>query len=147
MEAVILIGIQASGKTTFCRERFFDTHVRISLDMLGTRHRERILIEACLKALQPFVIDNTNVLAAERGPYIAAAKAAGFRVAAYYFRTGVREAIGRNNRRTEKQKIPVPGILAKYKRLEPPSAGEGFDRMCLVEIDPEGGFTVAEWPE
>jgi predicted kinase len=25
MEAVILIGIQGSGKSTFCRERFFDT--------------------------------------------------------------------------------------------------------------------------
>jgi predicted kinase len=29
MEAVLFIGIQASGKTTFYRERFFDTHVRI----------------------------------------------------------------------------------------------------------------------
>ena len=27
---------------------FFDTHVRISLDMLKTRHRERILLHACL---------------------------------------------------------------------------------------------------
>jgi len=47
MEAVLLIGIQASGKTTFYRERFFDTHIRISLDMLRTRERERVLMNAC----------------------------------------------------------------------------------------------------
>ena len=37
MQVVILIGIQGSGKSTFCRKRFFDTHVRINLDMLRTR--------------------------------------------------------------------------------------------------------------
>lgn len=32
MEAVIFVGIQASGKTSFYLERFFETHVRISRD-------------------------------------------------------------------------------------------------------------------
>ena len=41
VEAVIFVGLQGSGKSTFYRERFFDTHVRLSLDMLKTRHRER----------------------------------------------------------------------------------------------------------
>jgi predicted kinase len=40
MEAVVFIGIQASGKTTFYQQRFFATHVRISLDLLRTRERE-----------------------------------------------------------------------------------------------------------
>ncbi len=31
MTAIILIGIPASGKSTFYRQRFFFTHVRISL--------------------------------------------------------------------------------------------------------------------
>ena len=70
MEAVILIGIQGAGKSTFYRERFFDTHVRVSLDMLKTRHRERALLEACLATGQPLVVDNTNVTAAERARYI-----------------------------------------------------------------------------
>jgi hypothetical protein len=34
MEAIILIGIQGAAKSTFYRDRFFDTHVRINLDML-----------------------------------------------------------------------------------------------------------------
>ena len=41
MEAVILIGIQGAGKSTFYKDRFFNTHVRINLDMLKTRHREK----------------------------------------------------------------------------------------------------------
>ena len=42
MEAVIFVGLQASGKSTFYRERFSRTHVRINLDMLKTRHRETL---------------------------------------------------------------------------------------------------------
>jgi tRNA(His) 5'-end guanylyltransferase len=41
MEAVILAGIQAAGKSTFCRERFFDSHVRINLDKLDAPFDER----------------------------------------------------------------------------------------------------------
>ena len=35
MEAVIFIGLQASGKSTFYRQRFFRTHVRTNMDMLS----------------------------------------------------------------------------------------------------------------
>ena len=62
MEAVILIGIQGSGKSSFYKERFFNTHVRINLDMLKTKHRQQVLFEACLASKQPFVADNTNVV-------------------------------------------------------------------------------------
>jgi len=80
MEAVIFIGIQASGKSSFYRERFFNTHVRINLDMLKTAHRQQVLLDACLASKQPFVIDNTNATIAKRSMFISAAKAAGFRV-------------------------------------------------------------------
>jgi hypothetical protein len=74
MEAVILIGIQGTGKTTFCRQRFFDTHVRLSLDMLKTRYREDLLISACIVAKQPFVVDNTNITQVNRERYIRPAR-------------------------------------------------------------------------
>ncbi len=57
MQAIIFIGIQASGKSSFYKEQFFKTHIRINLDMLRTRHREDILLRACLEAKQPFVVD------------------------------------------------------------------------------------------
>ncbi len=89
MEAIIFTGIQGSGKSTFCRERFFHTHVRLSMDMLRTRHREAILLRACLDGKQPFVVDNTNPTAAERARYVTPARAAGFRVVGYYFASKV----------------------------------------------------------
>src|SRR5215813_11820573 len=87
MEAIIFIGIQATGKSTFFQQRFFATHVRINLDMLKTRNRERILLAACLEARQTFVIDNTNLTREASAGYSSQAKAAGFKVIGYYFRS------------------------------------------------------------
>lgn len=142
MQALIFTGIQGSGKSTFYRERFFDTHVRISLDVLKTRNRERILLDACIRAQQPFVVDNTNVLAAERAVYIAAARAANFRVIGYFFSTGLRAAIARNARRPGKGAIPVPGVIGTFKRLEPPSPAEGYNELYTVTIAPDNTFVV-----
>ena len=36
MEAVVLCGLQGSGKTTLYRDRFLETHVRLSMDLLRT---------------------------------------------------------------------------------------------------------------
>ena len=144
MEAVIFVGVQGSGKTTFYRERFFDTHVRINLDMLKTRHREQLLLAACLAAKQPFVVDNTNPLPSDRARYIGVAREAGFRVLAYFFDTTLRDAIQRNNRRTGKQKIPVPAIAGAFRKLQVPTLEEGFDDVYSVKVAPEGGFIVSK---
>ena len=144
MEAVIFVGIQASGKSTFYRERFFDTHVRINLDMLRTRFRERALVQACVTAKQPFVVDNTNVRIAERAKYIAMARAGGFRVVGYYFLPRVQEALRRNSQRAGARAIPVRGVLGTYKRLEPPSHLEGFDVLHTVDINAANEFVVTE---
>jgi len=117
MVAVIFIGIQGSGKSSFFRERFFDTHVRINLDMLRTRHREELLLAACLAAGQSFVIDNTNPLLTDRARYVERARAAGFRTVAYFFESSLREAMARNNMRTGKQKVPAPAVTAAFKKI------------------------------
>ena len=146
MEAVIFVGVQGSGKSTFYRERFFDTHVRINLDMLRTRQRERLLFTACLNAKQPFVIDNTNPLPADRARYIAAARAAGFSVVAYYFDVPLKDAIRRNNQRAGKHKVPVPAVAATFRKLQPPTAAEGFDAVFHISLSPDGSFLVTPVP-
>jgi predicted kinase len=145
MEAVIFVGIQAAGKSTFYRERFFDTHIHINLDMLRTRHRERILVRACVNAKQPFVVDNTNILAAERARYIALAKPAGFRIVGYYFQTDLQAALKRNSLRTGRKMIPAKGVVGTYKRLQSPRVEEGFDLLFCVSIDVANRFVVQEW--
>ena len=143
MEAIIFIGIQGSGKSTFFRERFFDTHVRINLDMLRTRRREELLVAACLEGGQSFVVDNTNPLPSDRVRYLVPARTAGFRTVAYFFEESLREAMQRNNLRTGKQKVPAPAVAASFKKLVPPTEDEGFDEIYTVKLTAEHGFVVA----
>jgi predicted kinase len=145
MEAVILIGIQAVGKSTFFSRRFADTHVRINLDMLRTRHRERILLEACIAAKQPFVVDNTNATVAERAKYIELARAARFRVVGYYFQSKLSDALERNRQRAVPKAIPEKGVAATLSRLQIPSLAEGFDELHYVTLSGPGEFSVQEW--
>jgi predicted kinase len=147
MQAVIFIGIQAAGKSTFFKERFFDTHVRINLDMLKTRHREKLLLDACLQAKQSFVVDNTNPTLYDRKRYIIPAKAAGFKVMGYYFASPLSGALQRNRQREGKQRIPEGGVRATYHKLEMPVCAEGFDRLYYVKTDPQDQFVILEWQD
>jgi predicted kinase len=148
MEAVILIGIQGSGKSTFCRERLFHTHVRINMDMLQSRHRETILLTACLNARQSFVVDNTNVTREERARYVSASRAAGFKVVGYYFESKVRDALVRNELRGPGHRVPDRGVLGTAGRLQLPSRAEGFDALHYVRLAPApatNAFIVDSW--
>jgi predicted kinase len=142
MEIIVFIGIPASGKSTFYRQNFFTTHMRINLDMLRTRKREDIFIEACLKARQPFVIDNTNTTEGERKKYVDIAKQAGIPVIGYYFETTLQDAIKRNQGRTGKGRIPTAAIAAANKRLVAPTYEEGFDMLYIVKVADNGAFLV-----
>lgn len=144
MEAVIFTGLQGSGKSSFYKEQFFSTHVRISLDLIKTRNREDRLLALCLETQQKFVIDNTNPTRADRAKYIGRSKKAGFRVIGYYFRSKVEECLQRNEDRTDR--VPDVAILAIAKMLEVPAHDEGFDELWYVRID-DRQFVVEEWKD
>src|SRR5919108_2604810 len=95
MEAVVLCGVQGSGKTTLYRERFLDTHVRVSMDLLRTRAREAAFVQLCVESGQRFVVDNTNPSPADRRRYVPAARDAGFRVVGYLVEVDSVEALAR----------------------------------------------------
>lgn len=145
MEAIILIGIQASGKSTFYKQRFVDSHLRINLDMLKTRDREEIILRACLEAKQPFVVDNTNTLIRQRARYIEPARAARFRVIGYYFHSSIGDALRRNRQRAAAQIVPDKGILATYYQLNVPALAEGFDELYYVTTGENFEFDVQGW--
>lgn len=144
MQAVLFIGLPGSGKSSFYRERFFATHVRISMDLLKTRHREQRLIDMCLDTGQPLVIDNTNPSREERWRYISAASSKRFTVIGYYFQSKVEDCLRRNAARSDHSQVPDVAILAAAKRLELPSLEEGFDERWYVRPD-DGRFIVEEW--
>jgi predicted kinase len=144
LEAVIFIGIPASGKTTFYRERFFATHIRLNLDMLRTRRRLTILLQACLEAKQSFVLDNTNLSAVERAVTIQRAKDAKFQVMGYFFTPDSRRAQRWNAERQGKARVPDVAIWSGMKSLETPSFEEGFDALYTVHIDAQRQFNVMD---
>jgi predicted kinase len=144
VECIIFTGLPASGKSTFYKERFFNTHVRINLDMLRTRRREAILLKACIEAKQPFVVDNTNTTAEGRAYYIDMARAAHFQIAGYYVESSLAESIARNSTREGKARVPNAAIAGFARRLEKPSYAEGYDRLYQVSTDSDGNFIVEE---
>lgn len=144
MEAIIFCGIQASGKSSFFKERFFGTHMHLSLDLLNTRNRLGRFMETCLTTQMPFVIDNTNPTRTEREQYIRAAKARHYRVIGYYFRSDISDALRRNAQRQGKALIPEQGLKATYNKLQLPAREEGYDELYDVELTADG-FVVKEW--
>ncbi|MBN9390758.1 MAG: AAA family ATPase [Chloroflexi bacterium] len=142
MQAIIFVGIQGAGKSTFFKEKFFNTHIRINMDMLKTRHREDLLLAACLEMKQPFVIDKTNPTVQNRERYIQAAKEHRFQVVAYYFVPDLKLSLARNAARTSKERVPDMGLYATLKKLQPPTLEEGFDLLYTVRQDEAGNFVV-----
>lgn len=145
MEAIIFSGVQGVGKSTFFRERFVDTHIRINLDMLKTRHRENVLLRACFDAKQSFVVDNTNSMISERKKYIDLAKQARFNVVGFYFESRIEDALRRNELREANRKAPRIAIFATHKKLQIPSFEEGFDVLNYVRIEEDDRFVVEAW--
>jgi predicted kinase len=143
-EAVLFSGVPAAGKSSFYRERFFTTHVRVSLDLLKTRSRERQFLETCFATRQRFVVDNTNPSRADRSRYIELAKARNFTVTGYYFESNIDDCMKRNAARLGAECVPNIAIVIAANRLEVPSYDEGFDRLHYVRLA-EGGFIVEEW--
>src|SRR3954452_7168550 len=127
MEAVILCGVQGSGKTTLYRDRFLETHVRISMDLVRTRAREAALLRTCLETGQRFVVDNTNPTPAERRRYVVPARAARFRIVGYLVEVEEAEALARNAERPGRIRVPPAGVLGTARRLIRPTLEEGFD--------------------
>lgn len=142
---VVLIGIPASGKSSFFKARFADSHVRINRDMLGTAHRVALLRAACLQGGVSFVLDNTNVTRGERRDHIEAARSAGFRVEGFFLQSRRAECSARNRAREPHQRLPDAAIGGMSGRLELPSRDEGFDALYFVRLGPEHTYEVEEW--
>lgn len=140
----ILIGIQGSGKSTFCREYLGDAYVRVNLDTLRTRSKENQLIQACLSEHRSLVIDNTNPSKTDRERYITPGKQNGYKIVGYFLQSKLQVCISRNNLRSGSARIPAKAIAATANRLEMPDYSEGFDELYFVAYN-GSSITVSEW--
>src|SRR4051794_3179770 len=114
--------MQGSGKTTFYRDRFLDTHVRVSMDLLKTRAREARFLALCLETGMRFVVDNTNPGVADRARYIEPARAAGFKVIGYLVEVAA----------APRDEIPARALRDFARRFVRPTPAEGFDELWHV---------------
>jgi predicted kinase len=143
--AYIMIGIQGSGKSEFCR-RFLPETCRINLDTLKTRNNEMRLLGDCIARGRDFVIDNTNPTREDRARYIPVAKEQGYRIVGYFMQSRLRECIARNDLREGKERIPAKAIAMTSNRLEMPCYDEGFDELYFVAND-GAEMAISEWRE
>ncbi len=169
VELMILIGIQASGKTTFYRRCLGNSYVHVSLDnwrgKSGVRAKEHAAILAGLRAaaegkenLRGIVVDNTNTTAATRKRYFEYANefsreaCCGVRLTAWYFDADLESCLRRNAQRPKDAPpgvgyfVPPSAIHAFRRRLELPGYEEGFEEISHVRIREDGSFDVKRIP-
>ena len=148
-ELVLFIGLQGSGKTSFYRARFADSHDLVSKDHFPNNRnparRQRQLMEEALGTGRSVVVDNTNPTVQELAELIALARSFGAAVVGYYFESRLADCLERNRQRDGKARVPVVALYATRKRLCRPSPSEGFDRLYFVRLLSDGKFDVLDW--
>ncbi len=73
---------------------------------------------------------------------MAAGRAHGARVVAYWFPPDPAGSLRRNAARTGRARVPDAGVRATSKRMRRPTTGDGFDAVLRVRFDGRGGFLV-----
>ncbi len=144
MELAVLIGLQASGKSTFVRSYFADSCVAISKDAWPNarrrQQRQMRLLDEALAAGRDVVVDNTNPGPAAWHPLIEAGHRHGARVVAYWFAPDLARSLARNAARHKP--VPDVGVFTTAALLRRPYYADGFDDICQVRFDGRGGFVV-----
>lgn len=139
MEMILFAGLPGCGKSTYYKEHFFNTHLRISNDLLKTKNRSARLLDFCFETKMSFVVDNTNTTKEVRSKIIQACDEAAvkqkepIKKICYYFECDSKICLERNENRTGKDKVPKQAIFSKAKEFEIPELEEGFDKMYIID--------------
>ena len=146
----VLVGLQASGKTTFCSDVLGERYVQVSKDHFpnarNRQQRQLRLVQAALAAGRDVVIDNTNPSPAEWQPLIETARSCGAGVVAYWFPPDLAGSLARNAGRAGRARVPEVGVMSTMSRLRQPGTADGFDDVLTIRFDGGGGFEVSACP-
>ena len=127
---IIMMGIQGSGKSTFC-----DLFLADGYDRVNTYDKARAVFDGGADV----IFDAINGSRAERAACISAAKAAGYRVIGYCLERAVEDCVASS-------KASRDEIYATLESFEMPDGDEGFDELYRIENDGEI-MTICPWGE
>lgn len=151
-DVAVLVGLQASGKSTFYEQHLHGRYELVSKDLFPRaarrkQDRQMRLVEAALEAGRSVAVDDTNPSPEEWVPLLAAGHARGATVTAYWFPPDLPGSLMRNAARQGRDRIPDTGLRATAKRLRRPSRADGFDAVLEVRFDGRDGFRVRQSPD
>jgi predicted kinase len=147
LDVAVLVGLQASGKSTFYRRCLSGRYALVSKDLFprGARNKQQRQMRQVAEALaagRPVAVDNTNPSPEEWTPLVEAARAHGATATAYWFPPDLTGSLRRNAAREGRDRVPDVGVLATLRRLREPSPDDGFDAVLEVRFDGRGDFDV-----
>jgi len=130
LEVIIMIGLPASGKSTFAKLNY-PSHGLISLDeMKHNRKREEEFIEENLSKGTSLIISDTNLTHKIRTKHISIAKKYNAYTTAVFLNLPVDFILQRN--RNREKPVPEASIYRMRKKLELPSYDEGFGKIRII---------------
>jgi bifunctional polynucleotide phosphatase/kinase len=144
---IIMIGSQASGKTTFVKKKIlnkFPNFVHVSLDQIKSINKLIKIVSEELKNNNTVIIDNTNYDKNKRLVWLNLGKSLNKPIVGIFMNIDKEIALHMNTYRSCKKIascddkiIPDVAIHKYYKNFEEPSINEGFNNLLVYNFNLE----------
>lgn len=131
-QMIMTVGIPACGKSTYIKKHFYDTHMRVNLDMIKQGHKEHTILTSIMSTGINVVIDRTCLTANIRKQFINLALIYEYSIDVYDFEYDIEECIKRD--KTRERKVTSHVIIMLAGQYEKPKLSEGITSITTVKF-------------